>query len=153
MYGPNGEESAVEGIFLEILPERLIVFTDAFKSGWIPQGPFMVGLFEPICAPWNIKSIPGDFSFGEIPPDWDRMMPYLEKALSRVPEAGEAGVKKFFCGPESFTADLAPIVGEAPEVKNYFVAAGMNSVGILTGGGMGRIVAQWIVDADKVLTF
>jgi glycine cleavage system aminomethyltransferase T len=57
-----------------------------------------------------------------------------------------AGVKTFFCGPESFTPDLAPIVGEAPEVRNYFVAAGLNSIGILTGGGIGRAVAQWIVD-------
>jgi len=55
-------------------------------------------------------------------------------------------VKTFFCGPESFTPDLAPIVGEAPEVRNYFVAAGLNSIGILTGGGIGRAVAQWIVD-------
>jgi 4-methylaminobutanoate oxidase (formaldehyde-forming) len=105
----------------------------------------MVGLFEPICAPWNIKSIPGDFSFGEIPPDWDRMTPYLERAMSRVPKTMEVGIKKFFCGPESFTPDLRPIVGEAPELKNYFVAAGLNSIGILTGGGLGRVVANWII--------
>ena len=55
-------------------------------------------------------------------------------------------MKKFFCGPESFTPDLLPIVGEAPELKNYFVAAGLNSIGILTGGGIGRAMAQWIVD-------
>jgi 4-methylaminobutanoate oxidase (formaldehyde-forming) len=57
----------------------------------------------------------------------------------------EAGLKKFFCGPESFTPDLRPVVGEAPEVKNYFVAAGLNSIGILTGGGMGRVMAHWIM--------
>jgi len=56
-----------------------------------------------------------------------------------------AGVKKFFCGPESFTPDLRPIVGEAPELKNFFVAAGLNSIGILTGGGMGRVLAHWIM--------
>ena len=55
-------------------------------------------------------------------------------------------MKKFFCGPESFTPDLLPVVGEAPEVKNYFVAAGLNSIGILTGGGIGRAMAHWIVD-------
>ena len=74
------------------------------------------------------------------------MTPYLEKAMSRVPRTLEVGVKKFFCGPESFTPDLRPIVGEAPEVKNYFVAAGLNSIGILTGGGLGRVVAGWIVN-------
>lgn len=81
-----------------------------------------------------------DFSFGEIEPDWDRMMPFLDKAMNRVPASLNVGMKKFFCGPESFTPDLQPIVGEAPELKNYFVAAGLNSIGILTGGGMGRLV-------------
>jgi 4-methylaminobutanoate oxidase (formaldehyde-forming) len=106
----------------------------------------MVGLFETECAPWNVGRVPDSFSFGELPPDWDRMGPYLEKAMRRVPITLDRGVKKFFCGPESFTPDLAPIIGEAPELRNYFVAAGLNSIGILTGGGVGRAVAQWIVD-------
>lgn len=109
-------------------------------------GGLMVGLFEPVCAPWKIDGVPEDFSFGEITPDWDRMGPYVEKAMSRVPKALEVGVRKFFCGPESFTPDLQPIVGEAPELKNYFVAAGLNSIGILTGGGLGRVLAHWIID-------
>jgi len=106
----------------------------------------MVGLFETECAPWNVGRVPDGFSFGELPPDWERMGPYLEKAMRRVPITLDRGVKKFFCGPESFTPDLAPIIGEAPELRNYFVAAGLNSIGILTGGGLGRAVAQWIVD-------
>ena len=101
----------------------------------------MLGLFEPVCAPWQVDGIPPDFSFGELPPDWDRMAPYLEKTMSRVPVSEQIGIKKFFCGPESFTPDLQPIVGEAPELRNYFVAAGLNSIGILTGGGIGRTVA------------
>ncbi len=109
-------------------------------------GGLMVGLFEPACAPWCVDAVPADFSFGTIEPDWDRMAPYLERAMSRVPATLEAGVRLFFCGPESFTPDLAPIVGQAPDLDGYFVAAGMNSVGILTGGGMGRVVAQWLVD-------
>jgi 4-methylaminobutanoate oxidase (formaldehyde-forming) len=108
-------------------------------------GGLMVGLFEPICAPWKVEGVPQDFSFGEITPDWDRMGPYVEKAMSRVPASLEAGVRKFFCGPESFTPDLRPIVGEAPELRNYFVCAGLNSIGILTGGGLGRLVAHWIL--------
>jgi heterotetrameric sarcosine oxidase gamma subunit len=66
--------------------------------------------------------------------------------MSRVPVAEHAGIKKFFCGPESFTPDLLPIVGEAPELKNYFVAAGLNSIGIRPGGGIGRVVAHWIAE-------
>ncbi|HEX9259937.1 MAG TPA: FAD-dependent oxidoreductase, partial [Acidimicrobiales bacterium] len=109
-------------------------------------GGLMIGLFEPVCAPWKVDGIPDDFSFGDIAPDWDRMGPYVERAMSRVPAALDAGIRTFFCGPESFTPDLHPVVGEAPELRNYFVAAGLNSIGILTGGGMGRVVAQWIVD-------
>ena len=105
-------------------------------------GGLMVGLFEAEAASFD-ASIP---PFGEIEPDWDRLTPYLEKAMSRVPSVNEVGVKKLFCGPESFTPDLAPLIGEAPEVQRYFVAAGLNSIGILTGPGVGRTVANWIVD-------
>ncbi len=109
-------------------------------------GGMMVGLFEPDCAPWRVDGIPEDFSFGELPPDWDRLTPFLEKAMERVPVTMESGIRKFFCGPESFTPDLAPVIGEAPELRNYFVAAGLNSVGIITGGGWGRVVAHWIMN-------
>ena len=111
-------------------------------------GGLMIGLFESVCAPWKVDGIPETFSFGELPPDWDRMGPYVEAAMSRVPISSEVGVRKFFCGPESFTADLQPVVGEAPELRNYFVAAGLNSIGILTGGGMGRALAHWIVNGS-----
>ena len=58
--------------------------------------------------------MPEDFSFGEIPPDWDRMGPYVEKAMKRVPISLETGVRKFFCGPESFTPDLRPSSARRP---------------------------------------
>jgi glycine cleavage system aminomethyltransferase T/glycine/D-amino acid oxidase-like deaminating enzyme len=124
------------------------VLEDPGSYGYFREevGGLMIGMFEPICAPWNVGGIPEDFSFGEIKPDWDRMTPYLEKAMARVPISLEVGVKKFFCGPESFTPDLQPCVGEAPELKNYFVAAGLNSIGILTGGGLGRVMAHWIIN-------
>jgi glycine cleavage system aminomethyltransferase T/glycine/D-amino acid oxidase-like deaminating enzyme len=123
------------------------VLEDPGSYGYFREevGGLMIGMFEPVCAPWNVGRIPDDFSFGEIPPDWERMAPYLEKAMRRVPISMEIGVKKFFCGPESFTPDLQPVVGEAPELKNYFVAAGLNSIGILTGGGLGRVLAHWII--------
>ena len=111
-------------------------------------GGMMIGLFEPVCAPWNVGRIPDDSSFTVIQPDWDRMGPYVEQAMSRVPATLNTGIRTFFCGPESFTPDLAPIVGEAPELGNYFVAAGLNSIGILTGGGLGRLVAEWIISGS-----
>jgi glycine cleavage system aminomethyltransferase T/glycine/D-amino acid oxidase-like deaminating enzyme len=123
------------------------VLEDPASHGYFREevGGLMIGLFEPVCAPWNVGGIPDDFSFGEIQPDWDRMGPYVEKAMSRVPISMESGVRKFFCGPESFTPDLAPIVGPAPELKNFFVCAGLNSIGIITGGGLGRVVAHWLM--------
>jgi 4-methylaminobutanoate oxidase (formaldehyde-forming) len=124
------------------------VFEDPSHHGYYREegSGLMIGLFEPVCAPWHVDGIPGGFSFGEIPPDWDRMGPYLERAMERVPVSMDVGIRKFFCGPESFTPDLAPVVGEAPNLRNYFVAAGMNSVGIIHGGGLGRLMATWIVD-------
>ncbi len=109
-------------------------------------GSLMIGLFEPVAKSWNLDHIPEEFSFGEIEPDWDRMAPFLEMAYKRVPAAAELGIRKFFCGPESFTPDLAPLVGETPEVKNFYVACGLNSLGILSAGGIGRLLAQWMVD-------
>ena len=123
------------------------VLEDPGSFGYFREevGGMMVGLFEPVCAPWRVGGIPEDFSFGDLAPDWDRMGPYVETAMRRIPILMETGIKKFFCGPESFTPDLRPVVGEAPELKNYFVAAGLNSIGILTGGGLGRVIAHWIV--------
>lgn len=109
-------------------------------------GGLLVGLFEHDAAPWNINAIPEDFSFGEIEPDWDRVAPHLQKAFKRVPSAENAGLRKLFCGPESFTPDLAPLVGEAPGLRNCWVAAGLNSLGILNGPGIGMALAHWIVD-------
>jgi glycine cleavage system aminomethyltransferase T len=132
---------------LEGAGATLPVLEDPANFGYFREegGGLMLGLFETVCAPWRVDGIPADFSFGTIPPDWDRMTPYLEAAMSRIPVSMEAGVRTFFCGPESFTPDLAPVVGEAPEVRNYFVAAGLNSIGILTGGGLGRALAHWVV--------
>jgi 4-methylaminobutanoate oxidase (formaldehyde-forming) len=124
------------------------VIEDPASYGYYREegGGLLIGLFEPLCAPWRVEGVPEDFSFGELPPDWQRMTPYLETAMQRVPATLTTGMRKFFCGPESFTPDLAPLIGEAPELRNYFVAAGLNSIGILTGGGVGRVLAHWIVN-------
>jgi glycine cleavage system aminomethyltransferase T/glycine/D-amino acid oxidase-like deaminating enzyme len=148
------------------LPQNMPVLEDPSAYGYYRQegGGLMVGLFEPVCAPWKIEGAPVDTPYLDLEPDWERMGPYLEKAMSRVPITSQVGMKKFFCGPESFTPDLKPIVGEAPELRGYFVAAGLNSIGILTGGGLGRVMAHWIINGlpdvdvtgmniDRVLPF
>ncbi|CAE8623024.1 unnamed protein product [Polarella glacialis] len=153
LCGVNVPNQAAEHYYLitdampDVDPDWPIIEDPASHTYIRPErGGLMVGLFEPDAAAWNVNRIPGDFSFGEIEPDWDRMSPFLEKAMSLVPRTLEVGMAKFFCGPESFTPDLAPLVGEAPELKNYFVAAGLNSVGILSGPGVGRLVAHWIIN-------
>jgi glycine cleavage system aminomethyltransferase T/glycine/D-amino acid oxidase-like deaminating enzyme len=111
-------------------------------------GGLMVGLFEPLGAPWKIDRVPDDFSFGEIANDWDRLGPFLEAAMEPLPILKDVGIRKLFTGPESFTPDNSSFIGPAPELDNFWVAAGMNSLGILLGGGVGSIVANWLVDGE-----
>ena len=130
------------------MDKDLAVIEDPERYGYYrPEGDGMlVGLFEPVGAPWSLDGVPADFAFGSMPPDWDRVGPYLGAALERIPSLSEVGVRLFFCGPESFTPDVRPMLGPAPELDGYFVAAGMNSLGILMGGGVGNVLAHWIVD-------
>jgi 4-methylaminobutanoate oxidase (formaldehyde-forming) len=109
-------------------------------------GGLMVGLFEPVAAPWHPDGIPADFSFGEVTSNVDRLAPFLADAMEIIPGLDEVGVRTLFTGPESFTPDNGFLMGEAPELDHFFVAAGFNSLGILTGGGAGSIIAQWLVD-------
>jgi len=129
---------------------RLPILRDPGRSTYIREeaGKLMVGIFEDLARPWNVEGIPADFSFGEIPPDWERMQPHLERACERVPLLAQTGVKLLFCGPESFTADHNYLMGEAPSLKGFFVAAGFNSLGILSGGGVGLCMAQWIAHGN-----
>lgn len=105
-------------------------------------GGMLFGLFEPEGATWNLNGIPNDASFSTLPPDWDRMTPFLEAAFEPYPVMKTAGIKTFFCGPESFTPDGSYLVGEAPEVDGLFLATGLNSLGILSAGGVGHIMAE-----------
>ena len=114
-----------------------------------PEGDgLLVGLFEPDAAAWSLDGVAADFSFGELEPDYERLAPFLELAFARIPALRDTGIIKFFCGPESFTSDVHPLLGPAPELDNYFVAAGLNSLGILLGGGVGDVIAHWLVDGE-----
>ena len=109
-------------------------------------GKLLIGCFEPNAKPWGMDGIDDDHAFETLPEDWDHFEPVLENALHRVPALGEAGIQLFFCGPESFTPDVRYSLGEAPELKNFFVAAGFNSIGIQSSGGAGMVLAEWIVN-------
>lgn len=107
-------------------------------------GKIMLGAFEPVAKPWGMDGIREDFCFDQLPEDFDHFEPILEKAVARMPMLAEAGIHTFFNGPESFTPDDRYYLGEAPEVRGYWVAAGYNSVGIVSSGGAGMALAQWM---------
>jgi heterotetrameric sarcosine oxidase gamma subunit len=112
----------------------------------VEAGGLMVGFFEPGAKPWATHGIPEDAAFTRLAEDWDHITPYLQRIARRVPILGEIGYQLHFNGPESFTPDDRYVLGEAPGLGGYFVAAGFNSVGFAGGGGAGRAVADWMVD-------
>jgi 4-methylaminobutanoate oxidase (formaldehyde-forming) len=111
-------------------------------------GKILLGAFEPNAKPWGMNGIPEDFSFDELPEDFDHFEPVLAQAMHRMPALENAGIQTFFCGPESFTPDVRYHLGEMPELKNCFVAAGLNSIGIQSAGGIGYVLAEWIRDSQ-----
>ncbi len=111
-------------------------------------GKMMLGAFEPDAKPWGMDGIPEDFCFDQLPEDIAHFEPVLEKAINRMPMLAEAGIHTFFNGPESFTPDNSYYLGEAPELRGYFVACGYNSIGIVSSGGAGMALAQWIEDGE-----
>ena len=112
-------------------------------------GGLVVGGFEPVAKPWVAPDeLPYPFEFQLLEEDWDHFEILMESALHRVPVLNQTGIKKFYNGPESFTPDNQFILGEAPELRNFFVGAGFNSVGIASAGGAGRALAEWIVSGE-----
>ncbi|SOE15981.1 4-methylaminobutanoate oxidase (formaldehyde-forming) [Hoeflea halophila] len=111
-------------------------------------GKMLLGAFEPVAKPWGMNGISEDFCFDQLPEDFDHFEPILEQAVNRLPLLGTAGIHTFFNGPESFTPDDSYYLGEAPEIKGYWVAAGYNSIGIVSSGGAGFALAQWMNDGE-----
>ncbi|SHH11113.1 GcvT family protein [Bradyrhizobium erythrophlei] len=130
------------------LPKNLPVLRDADSCAYFKEdaGKLLVGWFEPIAKPWGQTGIPESFEFETLPNDLEHIEPLLEAAVRRVPVLGQAGIQLFFNGPESFTPDDRYLLGETPEVRNLYVAAGFNSIGIQSAGGAGKVLADWIVD-------
>jgi len=111
-------------------------------------GKMMLGAFEPKAKPWGMSGIPEDFCFDSLPEDFDHFEPILGMAMNRMPMFEQAGIHTFFNGPESFTPDDRYYLGEAPELQNYWVAAGYNSVGIVSSGGAGMALAHWMTEGE-----
>ena len=111
-------------------------------------GKMMLGAFEPKAKPWGMGGIREDFCFDTLPEDFDHFQPILEAAMNRMPLFQTAGIHTFFNGPESFTPDDRYYLGEAPELGGYWIAAGYNSIGIVSSGGAGMALAHWITEGE-----
>ena len=112
-------------------------------------GGLVVGGFEPTAKPWVAPdALPYPFEFQLLDEDWDHFSVLMESAVHRIPVLQQTGLKKLYNGPESFTPDNQFVLGEAPGLRGFFVGAGFNSVGIASGGGAGRALAEWIVEGE-----
>jgi 4-methylaminobutanoate oxidase (formaldehyde-forming) len=113
-------------------------------------GKMLIGAFELKAKAWPPagETIREDFCFDQLPEDFDHFQHILEMAVKRMPMLETTGIHTFFNGPESFTPDDRYYLGEAPELKGYWVAAGYNSIGIVSSGGAGMALAQWMNDGE-----
>ena len=109
-------------------------------------GKMLVGWFEHNARGCSMDRIPEDFCFDEFPCDMEHIEDYLMSSMDTFPALQTAGIRTFFNGPESFTPDNLHLLGPTPEVDNFFVACGLNSKGIGAGGGLGKLMADWIVN-------
>ena len=130
------------------LTPGLPVLRDADACSYFKEdaGKLLVGWFEPQAKPWGSEGIPEGFAFDQLPADLAHIEPLFASAMHRVPVLESAGVQVFFNGPESFTPDDRYLLGESPETRGLYVAAGFNSIGIQSAGGAGKVLADWIVD-------
>ena len=114
-------------------------------------GGMLIGGFEPEGVPWGMDGIPDDFSLHMLNRDWSHYDILMENAMVRVPAIADAGVRIKLVGPESFTPDTRYIMGEAPELRNFFVAAGFNSSGVASAAGAGKAMAEWITEGEMTV--
>jgi glycine cleavage system T protein len=130
------------------LTSGLPILRDADACSYFKEdtGKLLVGWFEPQAKPWGEAGIPEGFAFDQLPADLAHIEPLFASAMHRVPILESAGVQVFFNGPESFTPDDRYLLGEVPELRGLYVAAGFNSIGIQSAGGAGKVLADWIID-------
>lgn len=137
----------------EAIPKDLPVLRDTDGYLYVKEdaGKLLVGAFEPHAKSLPMERLPKKFEFGELPEDWNQFELPMSKAMEVVPLLGSLGIRHFMNGPESFTPDNKFILGEAPEVDGFYVAAGFNSQGILSAAGVGKALSEWIVAGEPTI--
>ena len=135
------------------IPRNLPVLRVPDECAYVKEeaGKLLVGFFEPKGRPLPDSKIPDDAEFLNLPEDWEHLAHELALASERMPILKRVGLRTFFNGPESFTPDGRWVLGEAPFLRNFFVAAGLNSVGIQTAGGVGKAIAEWMEAGEPTL--
>jgi glycine cleavage system aminomethyltransferase T/glycine/D-amino acid oxidase-like deaminating enzyme len=115
------------------------------------SGKLVLGGFEPNAKIFNVRGPAGDRPFLELPEDWDQFEPFMSAGLKLLPALSETGIRHFMNGPESFTPDTRPLMGESPYLRGFHVAAGFNSTGMMSSAGAGKAMAEWIIDGEPGL--
>ncbi|MCV2865056.1 GcvT family protein [Albidovulum sediminicola] len=135
------------------LPQPYPVLRDLDRGIYVKgdAGKLVIGGFEPGAKCWNPYGPEGSRPFLELPEDWDQFAPFMEAALALIPALERTGIQHFMNGPESFTTDSRPLIGQTNEVDGLFVAAGMNSVGVMSSAGVGRVLADWMMEGAAPL--
>ena len=135
---------------IDNLPKDFPVVRDFDSRTYFKEdaGKLLLGIFEGKSIPAFDKTneVPDDFSFGEFQENLEHFEPYLEACMKRFPVLEKIGIRKFFAGPESFTPDTNTLLGEVPEIRNFFVCCGLNSIGIASAGGVGKVTAEWMMN-------
>ena len=135
---------------LDDLPDPFPIVRDLDGGIYLKEdaGKLVLGGFEPKAKPWDPQGPDGASAFLELPEDWEQFEPFMRAGLERVPALERAGIRHFMNGPESFTPDTLPLLGESPFLDGFFVAAGFNSTGMMSSAGAGRVMAQWVADGE-----
>lgn len=125
-------------------PDLLVYFREEL-------GGLIMGGYEHNPIPWALDGIPRDFTKKLLKPNYEHFEPLSLLAMKRVPSIGHAEIITLLNGPEAFTSDGDFIMGESPEVRNFFVASGFCAHGIAAAGGVGKMMAEWIIEGEPSL--
>ena len=147
--------AAVEHMYLvtepvDDLPDPCPILRDLDSGIYVKgdAGKLVLGQFEPNARLWQPESVDPGADFLELPEDWEQAEPMLQAGIERVPAFAELGVTRFMNGPESFTPDTRQLMGRVPGFDNFFIAAGFNSIGVMSSAGVGRVIADWALDGE-----
>jgi 4-methylaminobutanoate oxidase (formaldehyde-forming) len=135
------------------LPDPFPILRDLDAGIYIKgdAGKLVLGGFEPNAKPWDPVGADGDRPFLELPEDWEQFEPFMTAGLNRLPRLADTGIQHFMNGPESFTPDTRQLMGESPFLEGFFVAAGFNSIGMMSSAGVGKVMAEWVASGEAPL--